>query len=210
MAALRLAVFDCDGVLFDSREANRRYYDHLRRSFGHPPMTPAELEFVHTHDARLSTRHIFREWPREQDEAESYRAAVDYGPYLDYMVMEEGLIPFLTLLKRRVRTAISTNRTTTMANLMEKSGLAPYFEYVVTALDVANPKPHPEALFKILSHFELEAGEGIFIGDSEVDREHASSAGMRFIAYKNPSLEADYHGSSFEEVAGLPPFREIG
>jgi len=210
MTVLRLVVFDCDGVLFDSREANRRYYNHLRRTFGHPSMTPEELEYVHTHDARLSTKHIFREWPRERDAVETYRATLDYTPYLDYMVMEEGLIPFLTLLNRTVRTAISTNRTTTMPALMEKSGLAPYFELVVTARDVAKPKPHPEALLRILSHFGLVAGEGIFIGDSEVDMEHASSAGMRFIAYKNPSLAADYHGSTFEEVAGLPPFREIG
>ena len=26
---LKLIIFDCDGVLFESREANRHYYNHL-------------------------------------------------------------------------------------------------------------------------------------------------------------------------------------
>jgi HAD superfamily hydrolase (TIGR01509 family) len=206
---LKLIVFDCDGVLFDSREANRRYYNHLLEEFGRPLMDDDELEYVHTHNADLATRHIFRRCPGEVERAEAFRRGLDYTPFLRYMKMEPGLKEFLTLARRRYRTAISTNRTTTMAAVLEMSGLGPFFDMIVTALDVAKPKPHPEALLRILEHFGLRAEEGIFIGDSEVDRQHSAAAGMEMIAFRNASLSAEYHADSFEEVARLPIFPDF-
>jgi len=210
MRELKLIVFDCDGVLFDSREANRRYYNSLREKFGHPPMDEEELEYVHTHNAQLSTRHIFRDYPGEEEEAEAYRLTVDYTPFLKHMLMEPGLKDFLAFARTKYRTAISTNRTSTMPAVLEMSGLGPSFDLVVTALDVKHPKPHPEALHRILGHFGLIADEGVFIGDSAVDSEHAAAVGMRMVAFKNPSLPADYHAGSFEEVARLPLFWDEG
>ena len=206
MRAPKIIVFDCDGVLFDSKEANRRYYNHLLERFGHPAMEPAELEYVHIHNAEASVRHIFRRHRSEVPEAEAYRSRLDYTPFLRFMNMSPGLVEFLSRIRERSVTAISTNRTTTMPAVLAMSGLGPYFDMVVTALDVENPKPHPEALLKILHHFRLRADEGIFIGDSEVDREHAAAVGMEFIAFGNMALTAAYHVSSFEEVGRLPPF----
>lgn len=210
MRSLKLVVFDCDGVLFESRNANRMYYNHLLEKFGRPPMTDEELEYVHTHNAILSTAFIFRRWPEEAAEAEAYRATVDYAPYLKYMRMEEGLPEFLASLERKgVKRAISTNRTTTMPAVLEMAGIGAAFDIVVTALDVRHPKPHPEALLKILDHFGFPAEEGIFIGDSAVDADHASAAGMKIIAFRNSGLKADFHAGSFREVADLPPFSGI-
>lgn len=207
----KIVVFDCDGVLFDSREANRRYYDHLLERFGLPSMSDAELEYVHTHNAVLSTRHIFRNRPPgEAEAAERYRSGVDYTPYLKYMKMEAGLPAFLAGLERGgVTRAISTNRTTTMPAVLEMSGLEGSFDLVVTALDVERPKPHPEALEKILRHFGLSASQGLYIGDSTVDAEHASAAGMPFVAFRNPGLQADYHAAGFGDAAALPPLAPL-
>ena len=135
---------------------------------------------------------------------------MDYAPYLKYMTMAEGLPEFLASLRKAgLRSAISTNRTTTMPAVLEMAGLGAAFDIVVTALDVRHPKPHPEALLKILDHFGFQAGEGIFIGDSAVDAGHAAAAGMRIIAFRNPGLKADFHAGSFREVAALPPFTGI-
>jgi phosphoglycolate phosphatase-like HAD superfamily hydrolase len=206
MRDLKIVVFDCDGVLFDSKEANRRYYNDLLKKFGHPAMGEDELEYVHTHSAEDSVRHIFQRCRPQIPEAEAYRSGLDYTPYLRFMNMAPGLVEFLSRIRKSCVTAISTNRTTTMPAVLEMSGLGPYFDMVVTALDVKNPKPHPEALLKILRHFGLRADEGIFIGDSEVDRDHAAAVGMEFIAFGNMALRAPFHAAAFEEVALLPPF----
>jgi phosphoglycolate phosphatase-like HAD superfamily hydrolase len=102
--------------------------------------------------------------------------------------------------------AISTNRTTTMKNILQIFGLAPYFGKVVTTFDVERPKPHPDALIAILNHYRLEADQAIYIGDSIIDRQHANSVGMDLIAFKNSNLDAEYHVNSFMEILKLPPF----
>ncbi|MFZ5766582.1 MAG: HAD family hydrolase [Thermodesulfobacteriota bacterium] len=208
MSDTKLVIFDCDGVMFDSKNANRMYYDHILAALGHPPMDEEELEYVHVHNVLDSVRHILRRYPEDIERAERYRADLDYHPFLQYMRMEPDLIDFLEFLVPRCDRAISTNRTTTMRNILDIFGLAPYFGKVVTAFDVARPKPHADALVTILDHFGRQVEEAIYIGDSIVDQQHAGSVGMRLIAFKNPNLDADYHVNSFMEITRLPLFGE--
>jgi len=210
MAALKLVIFDCDGVMFDSKNANRVYYNHMLEKFGHPPMDAEELEYVHMHHVMDSVRHIFRKYPNDLDAAETFRKGLDYTPFLQHMRMEPDLPEFLDFLRPEYKTAISTNRTSTMRSVLEMFRLDDLFDKVVTAFDVAHPKPHPEALHQILTHFGYQVDEAVYIGDSQVDREHTAALGMRLIAFKNPALPAEYHVSSFMEITRLPILAEVG
>jgi len=210
MSTPKIVVFDCDGVLFDSKEANLHYYNAILARLGHPPMSADELEFVHMHNVMESIDHIFRHYPEDLERAHALRRRMDYSPFLRYMRMEPDLPAFLDFLAGRCHTAISTNRTTTMPAVLALNGLTDRFEMVVTALDVTHPKPHPEALEKILRHFGLSPEEGVFIGDSVIDEEHARRAGMPLIAFRNPRLAADYHVRSFTEAMRLPCFLSAG
>jgi HAD superfamily hydrolase (TIGR01549 family) len=206
MKPLKLVIFDCDGVMFDSKEANKVFYNSLLEHFGHRPMDEDELEYVHMHHVMDSVRYIFRHYPDEIEKVHAFRNSLDYADFVKYMTMEPDLPEFLDFLIPKYKTAISTNRTTTMRKILKIFNLENYFGKVVTASDVANPKPHPEALENILSHFALGVDEAIYIGDSVVDKEHAANIGMRMIAFKNPSLPAEYHVNSFMEIASLPYF----
>ena len=203
MSNLQLVIFDCDGVMFDSKDANRAYYNHILAQFGHLPMTEDELEYVHTHHVDDSVRHIYRNYPDDFNKADEYRQQLDYTPYLKHMVMEPDLIEFLEYLKPRFKTAISTNRSSTMDTVLSMFNLSKHYQMVVTALDVDNPKPHPEALHKILARFKCTAQDALYIGDSQIDREHTAAVGMKMIAFKKPELSAEYHVSSFMEIVRL-------
>ena len=208
---LKLVIFDCDGVLFDSKEANRAYYNHLLEKFGCPPMNAEELEYVHMHNVTDSVSHIFRHHPHIADKAvDHYRTELDYSPFLQYMIMEPDLMDFLKIIKPSYHTAISTNRTTTMPMLLDIYHLRPWFEMVVTAQDTLRPKPAPDGLEMILNNFGVRVDEAIYIGDSEVDREHTNNVGMEMIAYKNPSLDAEYHVDNFLAITRLEPFKATG
>jgi len=205
---LKLIVFDCDGVMFDSREANRRYYNDMLTAFSLPPMNEEEFAFVHMHNVTDSVNHIFRHAPPELvTEAHRFRAGLDYTPYLSFMVMETDLIEFLEFAGKHYKLAISTNRTTTMRPLLKTFQLDGYFDKVVTAGDVARSKPAPDALHDILAHFDCSAEQTIYIGDSEVDRQHTEAVGVPLIAFKNPTLPAQYHVNTFSQIRCLPPFR---
>ncbi len=206
MSQLKLIIFDCDGVMFDSKNANRHFYNHMLANFDHPPMDDEELEYVHMHHVMDSVSHIFRHWPAELKKAHRFRESLDYKDFIKHMTIEPDLIEFLERITPEYQTAISTNRTTTMATLLDLFDLRKHFGLVVTAMDVENSKPHPDAIHKILAHYSFDVADCIFIGDSMIDQEHANSVGMRMIAFKNPDLPADYHVNSFMEILDLPIF----
>lgn len=205
---LKTLIFDCDGVLFDSLDANRHYYNFLLSTFGYGPMDTDELEYVHIHNVSDSVRHIFRNYP-QQDLAEvhTFRLSQDYRPFLQFMKMEPDLLPFLNQTQGRFNLAIATNRTNTMVPLLDEFGLTDYFGRVMTAENSPRPKPFPDPLLEILAHFACRVDEAIFIGDSSVDAQTAAGCGMRLIAFKNPQLPADYHVNSFMEILTLPPLQ---
>lgn len=195
-------IFDCDGVMFDSRLANVRFYNHILAHFGLPPLTSGDIEFVHSHPAVESLQHIFRNSPYVA-EALEYRPKVDYTPFIKDMVMEPGLREVLDLLKPGYGLAVATNRSTTIGKVLELNGLSHYFDLVVSSLDVENPKPHPESIYKIARFFGISVGESLYVGDSRVDYETARSAGAHFVSYKNRELPADYHADHLMDIAGL-------
>lgn len=186
-------IFDCDGVMFDSRRANVAFYNHILFHFGLPPMMEEDVEYVHMHTAEDSVNHIFRDSPYRAQAQEFRLAKLDYSPFIVEMVMEPGLRELLEFLKPRYGLAVATNRSNTIGKVLECHGLTGYFDLVVSSLDVKYPKPNPESIHKILNFFGIEPRECFYVGDSEVDREVCEASGVPLIAYRNRSLKAAYH-----------------
>lgn len=204
---LKLVIFDCDGVMFDSKQANIEYYNHLLHRFNQPPMDAEDINYVHMHNVMDSVPHIFRHCPEQKlDDVHDYRTQLDYTPFLKYMSMEKDLIEFLERIQNRYYLAISTNRTNTMESILDVFGLQNYFGKVMTASNSKKPKPAPDALLEILDHFECQVDEAIYIGDSIIDQQHALACGMQLIGFKNPDLAADFHVNNFLEILTLQPF----
>lgn len=78
-----------------------------------------------------------------------------------------------TTRRRNIDVYGATNR-----HLMEKAPLFDYFEMIVTRNDVEHVKPDPEALQKILAHFEVKPEECLMIEDARPGIEAARSIGM--------------------------------
>ncbi|GFK94567.1 Phosphoglycolate phosphatase [Fundidesulfovibrio magnetotacticus] len=192
-------IFDCDGVLVDSKDSNRMFYNIIRGRLGMLPMTPEEEDFVHANAVFISIAHIV---PQERlAEAEAARKEIDYSELIPFTFLEPGLTEFLdTLREWGVRLGVNTNRTNSMEMLLENFELTDYFFPVVTAGNVKHPKPNPEGVHRILREWNLTRHDVAFIGDSDVDEATARAAGVPFWAYKNPSLAAHLHVSSFEAL----------
>lgn len=209
MKRISALIFDCDGVMFNSRQANINFYNHLLSHFGLPPMKKEKEEFVHMHTAAESVRRIFAQTPY-QEQAQKYRMEVDYSPFVEDMIPEPGLKKLLKTLWHKMGLAVATNRSNTIENVLELNSLSKYFDIVVSSLDVKNPKPHPDSLFRILHFFEISPDDALYVGDSLVDYETARAAGVPFIAYKNRRLTADYHLDHLMDIAGLIDSRFSG
>ena len=174
----KAVIFDCDGVMFDTAKANMAYYNQILNHFGKPGMTPEQFAYTHMHTVDESLAHLFIS-PADLEAAGAFRKEMSYRPFLRLMEMEPDLVSLIDYLRPVFRTAIATNRTDTMQSVLESNGLTAAFDLVVTALDVAKPKPFPDQLVKILSHFELEPEQAVYIGDSEVDATAATQPECR-------------------------------
>ena len=202
MVNVKVVAFDCDGVLFDTEQANRAYYSSILQHFGRPAVTDDQFAFVHMHTVFESLAYLFPD-KETLAAAHVFRKGMDYRQYLSYLKMEPHLISLLEKLRPRFKTAIATNRTDTMDRLLAEFNLERLFDLVVTASDVERPKPHPEVLLKILNYFSLSPHQVIYIGDSRLDELAAKAAAIPLVAYRNPELSADYYINSLKEIEGL-------
>lgn len=187
-----LIIYDCDGVLIDSRRSNGAFYNHILAHFGLPPLTPEQLDLVHAATAREAVDFLFRGTPWLAA-AQDFQRRIDNAPFLALIRPEPHIREVLARLRPAYHTAIATNRGKSLPLVLETLGLNSLFDLTVSCYDVTRPKPHPECLQKILRHFRASPDEALYIGDSEVDRLVAEAAGVPLAAYKNPGLQARYH-----------------
>ncbi|MFZ0929885.1 MAG: HAD family hydrolase [Syntrophobacteraceae bacterium] len=200
---LRVIALDCDGVLFDSREANVHFYSHIMKIIGGPPVRTDQQEFIHMHPVRESLVYLTGGEGEDFDRAFEYFKTIDFGRFNDYLCCEPGLVSFLKLASKHFRTALATNRTVSTLELLHHFKLREYFHLVVCASDVTNPKPHPEIMERIFAEFGVLPQHVLYIGDSRVDEALALATGIHFVSYKNPSLKAELHINHFEELNWL-------
>lgn len=202
MKHVKVVAFDCDGVLFDTGQANRVYYSQILQHFGRPAVTDEQFAFVHMHTLHESMAYLFPD-KKTLEAAYDFRGRMNYRLYVSYLTVEPHLVSLLEKLRPYFKTAIATNRTDTMDQLLAEFKLDGYFDLVVTSSDVKRPKPHPEELLKILEYFELESHQAIYVGDSLLDELAAKAAGIPLVAYCNPELSSNYHINSLKELEEL-------
>ncbi|WP_022667978.1 HAD family hydrolase [Desulfospira joergensenii] len=203
ISKIKAVVFDCDGVLFDTGLANRKFYDEVLDRFDKPGLTREQFKNVHMMTVGAAVEYLF---PELEDLTPVYTCLkqIGYHKFIPDMKMEDGLVSLLEKIKKRgwVR-GIATNRTDTMEKVLKEFHLDPYFDIVVTARDVDKAKPHPDELIKIMDHYDLSPHEMVFLGDSDFDRQAARRAGTWFIAFRQSSLDADVHVDSMDGLGDV-------
>lgn len=202
MKKFKVLAFDCDGVMFDTEKANRMYYNRILEHFGKTPLSLEQFEYVHMSTVKQALLYLFKDF-ENLDEVFDFTRTMSYEPLIPHMEMEPYLIALLEWAKPTLKTAIATNRSTTMNGVMAFHGLSDLFDLVVTSLDVEHPKPHPDQLFKIRDHFGVSSDEILYIGDSKTDEQAALLSGVPFVAYKNSSLQASYYITGLREVRAI-------
>jgi len=201
MSLLKLLVFDCDGVLFDSKLANIKFYNYILEKVGRAPLTPEEVEFIHMHSVNECIEYILRNHPEKLELAKKVQKETPYQMFFKYLIPEKGLVDFLEWAKGYFNLALCTNRTTSTHPLLEHFNIKNYFDFIMTAERI--PKNNPSALLTILEHFKVKPENVLYIGDSEVDKRLCENCGVKMVAFKNNNLSADFYVKSYEELRKL-------
>ena len=58
---IKAVVFDCDGVMFDTALANRKYYDEVLAAFNKPVLNEEQFINVHMMTVKEAIEYLFPE-----------------------------------------------------------------------------------------------------------------------------------------------------
>ena len=189
---IKSIIYDCDGVLIDSRDSNEAYYNHILEHFGQPSLTEEHRRVIQFLTAGEVMGLIFAGTDLLND-ALAYEKTLDNDRFIPLIHVEPNTIETVTHLRQKYRTAIATNRGKSLRPLLTYHRLATMFDMVVSSYDVSQSKPDPECLNIILKKFRLMPDEALYIGDNEIDQVLCERAKVHFISYKNVSLRAVHH-----------------
>lgn len=199
----KAVIYDCDGVLFNSLEANCSFYEAVFNHMGVSLDRSDEdvMRIIHTYANRDVLKYFFPETDR-WEKSLRFAGTINYLNLIHLMEMESGLLETLEHLKGKLHLAICTNRSSSMDAVLEGFNLTDYFSYVMTAAKASFPKPHPDPLLRILAHYGIKAEEALFVGDSVVDSLAADAAGVPFVAYR-ADLQGIARIDAHEEILAL-------
>jgi len=203
MKGTRGIIYDCDGVLFDSRRANLAYYSKVLSYFGELPVLDEDsprADLCHTH----ASPDVFHKLlgPERVSEAQIFAETIDIESLFPLMVPEQGIPQVLDRLGKHMVLALATNRGRNVCSILDYFHMRSYFKAVVTSEDVRRPKPAPDMLLLAVEKLDLRPDQVLFVGDSELDRQAARQAGLRFVAYKG-WVDGDLVIHEHQELAAL-------
>ncbi|MDD4702686.1 MAG: HAD-IA family hydrolase [Desulfovibrio sp.] len=194
-------IFDCDGVMIDSRESNNIFYNRVLEYFKLPPMTPEQEKFSFMATAMQALLHIV---PPHLHSQISYvtRDVVNYQrDIMPLLQLQPGFLDFIEYLRaKQVRMAVHTNRRLEgIQTVLDIFGLPSYFNPVVAA-DTAAPKPSPEGTLRICAAWQAQPANVLFVGDSEHDKEAAQGAGVVFAAFNGGTLRGQITAQDYANL----------
>lgn len=192
-------VFDVDGVLFDTERLSRGIWTRVGRKLGWPQVGERYLEFVGQNraDIRRKLLDFFGpDFPTETFLLTCSRLSQERMER-EGVPMKPGVTEILSSLRARgVPTALatSTNGDRTRRRL-EMTGLAPFFQAVITGDLVEHSKPHPEIYQLACRALGADPARTLAVEDSRNGILSAHAAGMAVamvpdLISPTPELEA--------------------
>lgn len=205
-------VFDLDGTLVDSAPDIAVAVNKVLADEGLAPLDLATVtSFIGNGLPKLIERVMrareigAHHFDRLYDEMKEYYNAAP----ADESAPMPGVPALLATLKADGhRLGVCTNKPEEPARLMlHLLGLEDHFDTVVGGDCLPEKKPHPAPL--LLAFDRLGDGPRLYVGDSEIDAETASAAGVRFAiyahGYRKVAIEGLPHDHRFDDFEALGP-----
>lgn len=180
----KLAIFDLDGTLFDTRKVNYKAYKYALDQYG------VELDydmFASQFNGRLYKTYMplimGKELATDENVENAHNLKISkYEEFLGEAVKNDSLFSMIDCMKDEYHIAlVTTGATKNVYQILDYFHVRDKFELILTQDDVTNKKPDPEGFLKAIEHFKVAAKDTIVFEDSDVGLEAAQAAGL--VAY---------------------------
>jgi len=204
-------LFDLDGTLVDSIPDLTTSINLLRHELELPAITTEQVRSYVGDGVGLLVQ---RALPAELfSQAKRDRFVEIYTEHLtDETFIYPGIISFLEA-HRNTPMAVVTNKTQHLAaELIQRLGLASYFQHIIGMAKGIQRKPHPDMINLALQKLGEQSGPTLMFGDHHVDLRAASAAGISncFCAWglgHDDGLLSDFRAESTDDLLTLFPGR---
>jgi len=177
-------LLDLDGTLLHSAPELAEAANRMLRDLGHPAVSQDRLMgYIGNGLSRLVKRALTRDMLAEPDAALFQQALPIFEKHYSNLLLHskpyDGVIAGMNAMKAAgFRLGCITNKAERFTGpLLESSGLAQYFEIVLSGDSLPEKKPHPMPLLHAAKFFGLPAERVLMIGDSLNDTIAARTAG---------------------------------
>ncbi|MBD3792490.1 MAG: HAD family hydrolase [Campylobacterales bacterium] len=178
----KLIIFDMDGTLVNSSLTIANAINYVRSRLGFHPM---EQEYIlkKVNDHTINPAKVFYHARAFDRKHEMWFSEYYTNHHEKELVLYDGIKELLDVLKDKgASLAVATNayRNSTLESLTHL-GIDAHFDAIACYDDVAQGKPHPDMLYKILKELDMEAEQSLFVGDGPRDRMASERAGIDYV-----------------------------
>lgn len=186
---LKAVLIDLDGTLVHTAPEISRAANSMLTAMHLPALTVAQITtYIGDGATTLVKRCLTSGLNGEPTVAVLTLAKTLFFEYYAKIVTESlpypNVVNGLKAIKAEgLRMACVTNKPASFTlPLLEKSGLLPYFELVVSGDTLPKKKPDPDQIFYVCEQFGVSVQEAALVGDSRTDITAARSAGCMMVA----------------------------
>ena len=183
MRHTRLAVFDLDGTLIDSRRDLADSANEMLAAYGAPPLPDDRIASMVGCGAPTLVKRVLAAGGVDAPIDEALPRFLSlYDARLTHHTRPYDGIPTLLddLLSRNTAMALLTNKPREQSmRILDAFGLAKYFQWVVGGDGPLPRKPAPDGMRFLMTQASAAPHETVLIGDSTIDLETSRNAGVR-------------------------------
>jgi HAD superfamily hydrolase (TIGR01509 family) len=193
---LKAILFDIDGVLADSEDAQITAFVRLFERHGFPGISKQFISSLFGMTSHQIIEKVAGRQPEEKVNAmlrDIHLLSLEVIPLMRAPPVH-SIIP---LLAKKYSLGVITNRTRTARPVLEHFGIAKYFSCVITPID-GKAKPSPDLLLVALQKTGASAQEAIYFGDTAVDEGAGIAAGVRTVIV-GPQTPASFYLKEIEK-----------
>lgn len=200
---IQTVIFDFDGTLADTLPLVYHSFQTVFKTFDDKILTdeqvkamfgPAEPDIIKKNlendDIEAAIELYFNTYSEEHDQ---------------YVLFNGDINSMLIALKEEgLKLGIVTGKSQRGLDIsLKQLGMEKQFDYKISGDDVSEPKPDPEGIFKVLSHFDQEKHHAIFLGDSDADiqaglRAEVLTIGVQWL----PNIQTSQFSDQPDEIYG--------
>jgi len=204
-------IFDMDGTLIDSTEADYLAWKHTFADYGIELTYPDYFPLLgkRSHDVAATVLNL--------NEKQAAEALQKKATYFTEIITQNGIstiphaLDFVAWIRsNKLKTALATSsRNMKMKLVLERTGLLPFFDVLVSGDEVQNGKPAPDIFLMAAERLGIEPAQCLVVEDAVNGVLAAKQAGMQCVAITTThaaellhSADADVVVNSFAQLMG--------